>query len=231
MKERIFSRMTWLVILFSAYAFAGSTFLQIESISPEKLMVFPIPDDYRSYFFLQSIEDETAIVIGDFTGSEKMIVQIIDRECNNTVDKVMEFYPDTKKQKSPKKTASKFFSGNVAELKKDIISGKVFKENYSYKMGSIDTLKYKLELGENVYPHEHGYSVRFYDPDAPSTIMSDYFFGKKHGKYDLMFRTAYYKLFKSKIQPPLEYSVYCKNSKDPIIAEVVESLLKMLPNR
>jgi hypothetical protein len=60
--------------------------------------------------------------------------------------------------------------------------------------------------------------------------MSEFFFSKKLGRYDLIFRTNYYKFFNTKIQPPLVYSVYCRNSKDPVVAEIVEDLLKMVRN-
>jgi hypothetical protein len=117
---------------------------------------------------------------------------------------------------------------SLADIKRDIISGKVFRENYSYKMKSLDTLKYKLKEGTDIYPFDYGYSVKFYDPDEPTTIMSEFYFAKRGGRYDLMFKTDYYKLYNMKIQPPLPYSVYCKNSRDPIVAETVEELLKLL---
>ena len=44
-----------------------------KDITKEKLRLYPIPQDYRNYFFLQSIDNNTSIIIGDFTGSEKII--------------------------------------------------------------------------------------------------------------------------------------------------------------
>ncbi len=205
---------------------SGDTFFN-EFLSQPKLKLLPLPRDYRNYFFLQSIDDETHVIVGDFTGAEKLISQIVDLKSDNEIDRVVEYMPDSNKYKISKASSSKFVM-SLADIKRDIISGKVFRENYSYKMKSLDTLKYKLKEGTDIYPFDYGYSVKFYDPDEPTTIMSEFYFAKRGGRYDLMFKTDYYKLYKMKIQPPLPYSVYCKNSRDPIVAETVEELLKLL---
>lgn len=212
------------VTIFSGVVQADSYFNDV--ISPEKLRFLPIPADFRNYFFFQSIDDNSYIIIGDFTAADKIITQIIDKGSANQIDKVLDYYPDSGKTRTSKKSASLFFKDNIDELKKEIISGKIFRDNYTYKMKSLDTLMYKIKDRSDIFQHEHGYTVKFYDPDAPTTIMSEFFFGKKHGRYDLIFRTNYYKLFNSKITPPLIYSVFCRNSKDPVVAEIVESLLK-----
>jgi len=212
------------LFIMSTCLFAGNFF--IEPILPERLRMFPIPSDYRNYFFLQSIDDDTSIIIGDFTGSEKLLSHIIDNGSDNTIDKVYDYYPDSGKTRVLRESSSIFFKGDLSELKRDIIDGKIFRENYSYKMKSMETLLFKLDQGTDIFPTGDGYSVKFYDPDAPTTIMSEFYFQKKFGRYDLIFKTDYYKLFRSNIQPPVNFSVYCKNSKDPIVAKVVEELLE-----
>ncbi|HOO73125.1 MAG TPA: hypothetical protein PK926_15315 [Spirochaetota bacterium] len=224
MKKRIrIKTVTLFLFVFSTCLFAGNFF--IEPISPEKLRMFPIPTDYRNYFFLQSIDDETSIIIGDFTGAEKIVSHIIDEGSDNTIDKIYDYYPDNGKTKVLRKSNSIFFKNDIAELKMDIIDGKIFRENYSYKMKSLETLNFKLDQGTDIFPYGDGYSIKFFDPDAPTTIMSEFFFSKRFERYDLIFKTNYYKLFNSNIQPPIEFSVYCKNSKDPVVAKVVEELL------
>jgi len=212
-----------LLFIFSTSLFAGNFY--IEPISREKLTMFPIPADYRNYFFLQSIDDNTSIIIGDFTGAEKLVAHILDEGSDNTIDQVFDYYPEKNKTKVLKRSNSMFFKNDIAELKRDIIDGKIFRENYSYKMKSLETLNFKLDQGTDIYPYGDGYSIKFYDPDASTTIMSEFFFAKKLGRYDLIFKTNYYKLFRSNIQPPVNFSVYCKNSKDPIVAKIVEDLL------
>ncbi|OHD70286.1 MAG: hypothetical protein A2W19_07305 [Spirochaetes bacterium RBG_16_49_21] len=209
---------------------AGEAFY-IEPISNERLSLFPNPPDYRNYFFLQSIGNSTSIIIGDFTGRKRLIVHLIDENSDNTIDKIYEYYPDIGQFKKIRRCSSQFFTENIAQLKKDIIEGKIFRDNYSYKMQSLDSLLYKLEEGFDINHSGSGYTVQFFDPDPPSTQMSEFYFNKIQDRYDLQFRTNYYKIFNLKIIPPIPYSVYCKNSKDPVVAEVVESLLKEMGGR
>lgn len=217
---------TVVILLITAFALQGNTFFT-GFFSREKVALLPVPSDYRNYFFLQSIGDETHIIIGDFTGANKFFSQIIDKGSDNSIEKVVEYFPDMKKFKYRRSSSSKFVTG-IEDLKMDIISGKIFRENYSYKMKSLNTLKYKLKDGTDIYKSGYGHSVKFYDPDEPTSIMSEFFFSKRHGRYDLIFKTNYYKLYKMKIRPPIPFSVYCKNSKDPVVAKTVESLKKML---
>lgn len=219
------------LVVGSVALFAGTAFLQTKDISREKLKIYPVPDDYRNYFFLQSIGNETVIVIGDFTGSkktdsQKTITMIIDKNSDGTIDEVLEYYPDDHLFKQRIKPSTPLFQGSMNDMKKKIVEGTVFREYYAYKMKSLDILKRKIEDGSDIRKDGEGYRVTYFDPDAPSTIMSSFFFMKKVGRYHLVFQTRYYKLFKGKITPPLEYSVYCRDSSDPYIAEVVDELLK-----
>ncbi len=227
MKKQLLKN-TLLMIFIFGFSMNSSSNPLNSPLSRERLKLLPIPMDFRNYFFFQSIDDNSYIIIGDFTGAKKLITQIIDRDSDNKIDKVLEYYPDSGKIRIKSRPSSEFFNG-LEKMKRDIISGIIFKENYSYKMKSLKTLKFKLADGSDIYPYNDGYSVKFYDPDAPSTIMCEFFFSKRHGRYNLIFKTNYYKLYKLRIVPPLRYSVYCKNSRDPIVAEIVESLLKMIP--
>ena len=197
-------------------------------VSKEKMKLLPIPADFRNYFLLHSVDNDTYVLIGDFTGSERFLSEIMDQNSDNTVDRVTEYYPDGQKYKVKMESSSQYAGPGLEKLKRDIISGEIFHRNYAYKMRSLDVLQYKLKEGTDIFQHEHGYSVKFYDPDEPTTIMSEFFFGKKQGRYDLIFKTNYYKIYKMKIIPPIQFSVFCKDSKDPVVAEFVESLMKMV---
>jgi hypothetical protein len=200
--------------------------LYVEPVTYERLNFFPNPPDFRNYFFLQSIGDTTSIVIGDFTGSRKLIALIVDENSDNTIDKIYQYYPDKKQFRKTNRCTSQFFNDNIAQMKRDIISGKIYRDNYSYNMASLDSLLAKIQEGFDIIPTGTGYTVRIYDPDSPSASMSDFYFNKNLGRYDLQFKTNYYTLFNMKIVPPIPFSVYCKNSKDPVVAETVDSLLK-----
>ena len=199
-----------------------------EPVSKEKMKLLPIPADFRNYFFLQSVDNDTYVLIGDFTGSERFFSQIMDQNSDNTVDRVTEYFPDSQKFRIKMESSSQYAGPGLEKLKREIITGEIFHRTYTYKMRSLDTLQYKLKEGTDVFQYEHGYTVKFYDPDEPTTIMSEFFFGKKQGRYDLIFKTNYYKIYKMKIIPPVPFSVYCRDSKDSVVAEYVESLMKMV---
>ncbi|MCX8124827.1 MAG: hypothetical protein N3F66_11805 [Spirochaetes bacterium] len=211
---------------YSQQMFKSNEFIQSE-ISPDRLQFMPVTEDFRNYFVLQCIENTVSVLIGDFTGIEKVISIAKDKNGDGKPEEVYEYFPEVKKLTTPLKPTTSFYKG-IDDLKKEIIMGDIFTINYSYKMNSLPLLKAKLKSGRDVYKFKHGYSVKMYDPDAPTTITGEYFFGKKEGKYDLIFTTYYYKLYRTKISPPLIYSVYCKDTNDKYIADIVEELLKMV---
>jgi hypothetical protein len=187
------------------------------------------PADFRAYFMLQSIDDTTVILVGNFIEPEKVITLIIDEGSDNTIDSVIEYFPETKKYRRMKKLNSKFIKSDIAELKKDIIEGVVFEKNYSYQMSSLNTLKKKLNIGKDIFFTDAGTRVVINDPETAATTMADFFFKVREDRYDLKFKTLYYKLYNTIIQPPLSFSVYCKNSKDPVVAKYVKELLSLVP--
>jgi hypothetical protein len=222
-------RITTVLILLAATAlFAGSSDLQNSTVSSEKLRIMPVPKDHRNYFFLQSIENQTLIVIGNFTATERVISLMIDKNGDHTVDKIYDYYPDKSEYRTPKRSKSQYYDDDFSKMMRRIIDGSMFVDTYSYQMKSIGALRQKIEEGSDIRKEGDGYRVIIYDPDAPRDIMSEFFFSKRLGKYNLVFRTKYYKIFNASIYPPLEYSVYCVNSNDKVVREVVESLLDMV---
>ena len=218
-----------IVILFvTTCLLAGSSDLQTVLVSSEKLRILPVPKDHRNYFFLQSIENTTQIVIGNFTGTERLITLIIDKNGDHVIDKVYDYYPDKQEYRTPKQSKSQYFDNDFKKLMTRIIDGSILIDTYSYQMKSVGALRNKLDEGADISKEGDGYRVIIYDPDSSKDIMSEFFFSKKLGKYNLVFRTKYYKIFNASIYPPLEYSVYCVNSTDKVVQEVVDSLLKMV---
>ncbi len=228
---KYFTTITALSIILVSLCITGADYgisdMMFSPITYDRMKLMPVTKDFRNYFVLQSIEDQTNILIGDFVGAEKKIILAMDNNADNTLDRVMEYYPDSNKRKNPGKPNTDLYS-NMKQMKRDIISGTVFEENYSYNMRSLESLIDKLKEGSDRQKTQHGYTVRLFDPDKPSTIMSEFFFGRKDGRYDLIFRTNYYKLYHTTIRPPILYSVYCKNSTDPVVKETVEKLIKMV---
>lgn len=186
-----------------------------------------VPRDFRNYFILQSINDQTTIIIGDFVGSDKLISLIRDTDGDMKEDRVYEWYPDLNKYRVIRRVSTSLFEG-FEETSKQIISGKIFRENYAYKMNSINFLIDRLKQGTDMFKTQNGYSVKIYDEDEESKIKGEYFFQRKNGKYDLQFKTYYYKLYGRKIVPSYTYSVYCSNSTNPVVKDTVERLIKII---
>lgn len=200
-----------------------------DPITVEKMKLLPVPQDFRNYFFLQAIDDKTYIVIGDFVGTDKVFCLIEDDKSDGKVDKVVQYQPDNNKYTNHIKPTSAFFTG-YEETKKSILEGDIFKNNYAYNMSSLGMLKELLKRGEDIIKANQGYTVKLYDPDNPSTIMSEFYFNKRlNGRYDLVLKTNYYKVYRTKIVPAINCSVYARNSADPLIAGTVEELIKMVP--
>lgn len=203
--------------------------LQVKPLNADRLKLFPVPDDGRNYFFLQSIDDRTQIVIGDFTQTDKKIILINLKSDYNTIDSVIEYYPQQKSTRVRRESESKFFTTDMAKLKRDIISGAVFKNNNTDLMKSYDVLEsvFKKNESENVLPETYGFSVRFSETDIrkPAAMFS---FGKAINGYYLIFKTEYFrKNVVTETIPVLKYSVYCRDTHDPLIQETVENLFKI----
>ena len=215
-------------ILSGTNIFADNFIDESKLITDSTLKFIKPPADFRAYFVLQSIDDTTVILVGDFVDPEKVLILIIDENSDNTVDHVVEYYPETKKYQRTKEIKSKFITHDIAELKKNIIEGEVFKKYYSYQMSSINELKNKLRTGKDVFFTDAGTRVVINDPEKRSTVMSDFFFKIRDDRYDLKFKTVYYKLYNTNIKPPISFSVYCRDSKDPVVSKYVKELLPMV---
>ncbi|HNX59391.1 MAG TPA: hypothetical protein PKK43_09835, partial [Spirochaetota bacterium] len=152
---------------------------------------------------------------------------------DNTIDEIIEYYPETATFGYPVKPSTKLFS-DYPKIKKDIIEGTVFKDSsrvigteYTHEMASLPVLLQRIREGRYVSKRgTNGIYVRNMDSDQRSSIMSDFYFARVQGEYFLQFRTNYYKSGNLRAEPLIQYSVYCKESSDPVVKEYVEMLLK-----
>jgi len=203
--------------------------LQTKKITQDRVTLFPVPADNINYLFMQSIENDTSIVIGDFSGLDKKIILITDRNNDNTIDSVVEYFPLTKDLRKRTDSQSKFFNKDIAKLKKDIIEGSVYKGNYTDSMRSLKTLESILSNPDTntFYADIYGFSIRFFEADERQRNSAAFSYGKNAGGYYLQFKTEYYrKDFKTEQKPVLRYSVFCKDTNDPVVKETVENLFK-----
>ena len=204
--------------------------IQIKKLTMDRMKLLPVPSDNINYFFMQSIENETDIIIGDFSGLEKKIIMIVDDKSDNTIDTVFEYYPQTKVLKKGNSSQSKFFITDMAKLKKDIIEGSVYKGNFTDNMKSLRILENVLtdQNTNNLYADVYGFNVKLFESDERHKNSALFSYGKNEVGYYLQFKTEYYrKTFNTVQKPVLKYSVYCRNSNDPVVKETVENLFKI----
>ncbi|PKL18153.1 MAG: hypothetical protein CVV49_07410 [Spirochaetae bacterium HGW-Spirochaetae-5] len=204
--------------------------IQVKKLTGDRMKLFPVPADNINYMFLQSIENDTAIVIGDFSGLEKKIIMIVDKDSDNTIDSVFEYYPLKKDLKIINESKSRFFTKDIAKLKKDIIEGAVYKGNYTDNMKSLKTLESVLNNSDtnSLCADVYGFNVRFFEADERRKNSALFTYGKNAEGYYLQFKTEYYRKDANTIQKPvLKYSVYSRDSKDPVVKEIVENLFKI----
>ena len=219
-----------ILAIMSSFLYAASDDIQTKKLTQERVTFFPVPADNINYIFMQSIGNDTSIVIGDFTGVNKMIVMITDKNNDNTIDSVIEYFPETKDLRKKTDSQSRFFTKDIAKLKKDIIEGNVYQGNYTDDMKSLKTLDMILSNSDSnsVYPDVYGFNVKLFEVDERKKTSAIFSYGKNAGGYYLQFQTLYYrKDYKTEKKPILQYSVYCKDTNDPVVRDTVENLFKL----
>ncbi len=226
-----FLTLTALLLILTVPVFSSALDdLQMRPVTADRIKWFPVPQDNLNYMFLQSIGDDSYIVIGDFSGVAKIIVLITDNNNDNTIDSVVEYFPETKNFRVSKISESRFFTTDIAKLKKDIISGTIYNKNYTDEMKSNDTLESLLKRGNGnaVSEDVYGVNIKLFEVDEINKHSASFAYGKSAGGYYLQFKTEYYrKDFKTEKRPVLGYSVYCRDSNDPVVKEAVENLFKI----
>jgi len=229
MRKSLFFTILFFVLSSSAFSIALDD-LQVNKVTAHRIKHFPVPDDNRNYMFFQSVGSDSCIVIGDFSGVQKMIVLINDKNSDNTIDSVVEYFPGTKKFRIRKTSDSKFFTDDIAKLKRDIISGTAFRKNYTDQMRSLDALENTLKKNDNtaVFEDVYGFNIKLMEIDETNKYEALFTYGRNAGGYYMQFKTEYYrKGYSTVTKPLLRYSVYCRDSSDPVVKEYIDSLFKI----
>ncbi len=226
-------KMISLIILFiltGGLTFAITMDLLVKPVDTDRLKFFPVTADNKNYFFLQSIDNVTRIIIGDFTKPEKRIVMVTLDKDYTTIKSVTEYLPESDEIRNLDESVSKFFTTDVNKLKKDIITGSIFKNNYTDTMQSLGALESVLKRKDShsIFPDVYGFSVKYSDVDDRKKHSAIFSYGKATKGYYLIFKTEFYReSFISTRIPVLKYSVYCKDTNDPVIQETVDNLFKL----
>lgn len=125
---------------------------------------------------------------------------------------------------------SKFFTTEIEKLKRDIITGAMYKGNNAGMMKSFDELEeiFKLNDISKITVDTFGFNVKLAEVDESSKLSGAFSFGNATNGYYLQFKTLYYRENpRSAVTPPLRYSVYSRDTHDPVIKEYVEKLFKI----
>ena len=219
-----------LLILAGGITYSVTMDLLVKPVDTDRLKFFPVTADNKNYFFLQSIDNVTKIIIGDFTKPEKRIVMITLDKDYTTIKSVTEYIPETDEIRNLDESISKFFTTDVNKLKKDIITGSIFKNNYTDTMQSLGALESVLKRKDShsIFPDVYGFSVKYSDVDDRKKHSAIFSYGKAIKGYYLIFKTEFYReSFLSTRIPVLKYSVYCKDTNDPVIKETVDYLFTL----
>jgi len=205
--------------------------IQVKKVDAGRLKYFPVPSDNKNYFFLQSINNQTQIIIGDFSKSNnKRLILITLGKDYNSIKSVVEYYPDKKNMRVMKDSDSEYFTKDIVKLKKDIITGAIYRKNYCDRMNSCQELEDILKQNENtnILSDTYGFTIKLTETDNPVTPSALFTYGKSETGYYLQFRTEFYRLnYRTVEKPILRYSVYCKDTNDPVVADLVEELFKI----
>lgn len=205
--------------------------IQLKQLTVDRLKQYPVTSDGRNYFFLQSVENKTQIVIGDFSQNDRQRIILITLDSDyNTIQSVVEYDPQKKTIRRRKESDSKLFTADISKLKKDIINGAIYYSNHADKMKSYGELEQVFKKGEtaNVFPDVFGFNVKLAEVDDNFTPLALFSFGKSGSGYYMQFRTDNYRISAGGLaKPVLRYSVYCKDTNDPVIKEIVDNLFKI----
>ena len=218
------------IFMTSGILFAVTMDLLVKPVDTDRLRFFPVTADNKNYFFLQSIDNVTRIIIGDFTQPEKRILMITLDKDYTTIKSVTEYLPESDEVRILNESISKFFTTDVNKLKRDIITGSIFKNNYTDTMQSLGELESVLKRKDShsIFPDVYGFSVKYSDVDDRKKHSAMFGFGKAQKGYYMSFKTEFYREnFTTTRIPILKYSVYCKDTNDPVIKETVDNLFKI----
>ena len=200
-------------------------------IKIKDLKKMPVPNTNEDYAFIQSIDNETNVVIGRFTSGQREVLLLKDKNSDGVVDLAVQYFVGKNKFKYSARPSREWPKEKFEKIKLDIINGVQgeFKPN---KEGS-GYIKALQKNSERVKHWKNGYRVFLMDPDDDTSERLNYFFSISSDGADLVFEVKYRNEGVARISPVINFSVYCKDSKDAFIIEqtkkFIEDAAKFVP--
>jgi len=192
------------------------------------LKKLPVPKTNEDYAFIQSIDVETNVVIGKFKAGQREITLIQDRNSDGKVDLVVRYFVDRDSFKYSARPRNEFTEEKFKKLKEDILNGKQDEVNPNKE--AIEYIKVLQQNSDRVRRWKNGFRVFLVDADDETSEQMNFFFSISSSGADLVFELNYRNQGVTRMSPIINQSVYCKDSKDPLILEVTKQLIKEAAN-
>lgn len=183
----------------------------------------PVPSTNEDYAFIQSIDDVTNIVIGNFTTGNREIILIQDKNSDGKVDLVVRYYVDKKRYRYSSKPSEEYSDEKFKKLKDNIISGK--REDVTPNKEGREYIRVLEQDADRIRRWKNGFRVFMVDPDDDRFSRISFFFSTSNHGADLVFQVKFRHQGVARISPIINYGVYCKNSKDPHLKKVTMDLI------
>jgi hypothetical protein len=200
-----------------------------DPITASKLMYLPIPSTKEDYAILQSEGKRTSIVLGRFKTGEKEIQLVADENGDGKIDTLVTYYPDTRKTVRNPQPSTVYSSEQFRKMKTDIING--VRMDLSPNPEGAAFIKKIIEGKSNIVKKvkfKNGYKVFIDDPDDMKTHRAMFYFGnnkKAGGGGDLAFEVRFHNVGSGMLSPIVNFSVYTRDSLDPVVIETVDDLV------
>lgn len=201
---------------------ASGVYLETAIIKIGDLRNMPVPASNEDYALLQSIGKVTSVVIGNFGKGCRKITLIQDKDSDGTVDRVSEWYVDRKEYVHSSKPSETYSSEKFKQLKQDILQGK--RETVKPNWEGLPRVKEEIQSPDNVRREGLGYRAVIKDADTSQERVIFTYADRDNQGVDLVFEVKYYNKGVARVSPPINYSVYCKGSRDSVIKEAVVEL-------
>jgi hypothetical protein len=203
-------------------------YIESDLLSTAKLPYLPIPNTKDDYAFLQSIGKSTSVVVGRFSDGEKQIIFISDMNGDGKVDVSSTYYPDLKKFRNSTQPDKDYPSDRFKKMKEDIIRGA--KGELNPNSEGADFVKRIAEKKNNIVMKvrfKNGFRVFVNDADDANLHRGIFYFSdnrKSEGGVDLAFKVEFHNVGPLMVSPIINYGVFCKDSLDASVIDVVTDL-------
>ncbi len=205
----------------------SGVYIPNDRITRRTLNKLPVPKGSENYALLQCIHTECNIVTGEFMSYPRQVTLYKDKNNDGKVDQIISWNFDEKRYSRIIYVQKKCPPKKFKQMKEDILNGKTG-DIYPNK-DAIPTLLKLAGDPNNIRKWKNGFSVKLSDPDLIFVDRLKYSVSDNGKKgVDAVFYVKYRYERNRRVTPPIRPFVYCKNSKDPLVKNKVQELIKKI---